>query len=110
MLLKFLSQILMMAGLGTMVYLFARTLPRLSDLPPKDAFPKEHPFSRHLEKIDGWLKKAAEKHLRRSGITLLKLENFVNKKIGALKKEAENNAPENGNVFSKEKDDEKSAS
>lgn len=92
----------MMAGLGTMVYVFARTLPRLSDLPPKSAFPKEHPLSRHLEKIDGWLKKAAEKYLRRSGIALLKLENFVNKKIGALKKEAENIAPESNGIFSKQ--------
>ena len=109
MLLKFLSQILMMVGLGTMVYLFARTLPRISDLPPKNVFPEDHPFSRHLEKIDGWLKKTAEKYLRRSGIALLKLENFVNKKIGALKKETENSAPENSSIFSKEEKKEESA-
>ena len=87
--LKFISHITMMVGLGAILYLFARALPRINDneIQGRKSLIKTHIIFHYAEKIDARLKYLSEKSLRRLSLVLLKLENQVNKKLTRLKKE-----------------------
>lgn len=100
--LKFVSHISMMLSLGTILYLFARALPRVNDteIQSRKSFIKTHIIFHYAEKIDTHLKYMGEKTLRRLGLVLLKLENKVNKKLAHIKKE---NTPKESFVIPEEK-------
>lgn len=76
-------------GLGVVVYLLARAVPRVSDTGEPIHAPGA--FDRALrklplEKIDKWLNALFEKILRKVRVMLLKLDNIVNASLGRLKK------------------------
>lgn len=85
---KFIVQLIMMLSLGAILYILARTLPRISDDDFKNK-KTEHPhwLTSYLEKADEWLKAFSEKFLRRARVWILKLDNFVAQKLKGFKKE-----------------------
>ena len=85
--LKFILEILIMLSLGAILYIIARVMPRIDDRELATVTLKTHWIAVYIEKIDRRLKSILEKTLRRSGIVILKLDNWVNKKLGKLKKE-----------------------
>ncbi|MDP2704085.1 MAG: hypothetical protein Q8P01_02590 [bacterium] len=86
--LAFISQILMMLSLAALLYLIAKTLPRIDENPPKTLSLKEHWVTRRIEDIDQKIKITLEKLLRRIEVVLLKWENKVSKKVHKLKEES----------------------
>lgn len=86
---NFILQILMMLGLGAILYLMARALPRIDDSefnpPPHSA--SSHRLTVYLEKIDEWVNFFLEKFFRKLRLVILKLDNIVSQKLGKLKKE-----------------------
>ena len=85
---KFIIQLVMMLSLGSILYIIARALPRISDDDLKNK-KTNHPhwFISYLEKADEWLKAFSEKFLRRARVWILKLDNFVARKLSMFKKE-----------------------
>lgn len=80
---EFILQIILILSAGTMVYMFARALPRIEGgevLPPSkiwlrlEAAVKSLP----LQKIDAFLNGILEKFLRKARVVVMKLENAVN--------------------------------
>ncbi len=90
--LSFVSQILMMLSLAALLYLIAKTLPRIDENPPKTLPLKEHWVTRRIEKIDQRIKITSEKLLRKIEVVLLKWENKVSKKVHKLKEESAKSA------------------
>ena len=90
--LKFISHIITMLSLGTILYIFARALPRIDETEAqgKKIFARNHILFYYLEKIDGYLHSFSEKTLRKTGVVLMKLENKVNKKLTQIKKDSSN--------------------
>ena len=91
--LKFILNNLIMFSLGAILYLVAKTLPKIKD----DALnvlsaPKPHWTTIYLEKFDEWFKVYLEKFLRRIRVWLLKLDNYVSQKLGGFKKESPKDA------------------
>lgn len=86
---KFILNILIMVSLGVILYLVARTLPRIDDRDAGIPTLKTHWFVVYLERFDKKFRYYLEKTLRRSGIIVLKLDNVINKKLSSLKKEGE---------------------
>ena len=87
----------MMLSLGTIVYLAARTLPRIDDREPKKIEREVHWFTIYVEKIDVKLRILIEKLLHRTGRDLLKAESSIQKKIVKIQRETE--AQENKEFF-----------
>ena len=87
---KFIVEMLIMVSLGTILYLLAKTMPRVDDRETDIPSLKTHWIMGYLEKADQKLKFYWEKTLRRSGIVILKLDNTINKKLNRLKKERKN--------------------
>lgn len=85
---KFIVEILIMVSLGTILYLLAKTMPRIDDRESDIPSLKTHWIMIYLEKADQRLKFYWEKTLRRSGIVILKLDNIINKKLSKLKKDS----------------------
>ncbi len=86
---KFILNILIMLSLSTVLYLFARTLPKIDDRKTEIPSFKTHWLMVYLEKFDKKFKFYLEKTLRRTGIIVLKLDNMINQKLSKLKKENE---------------------
>lgn len=84
---KFIVEILIMVSLGTILYLLAKTMPRIDDRESDIPSLRTHWIMIYLEKADQRLKFYWEKTLRRSGIVILKLDNIINKKLNKLKKD-----------------------
>lgn len=86
---SFILEIIMVASLGVVLYLFARALPRVDDVlvSPEDKKLRTHWLTVYLEKADEWLKVVFEKFLRRVKVLLLKLDNIVSKRLNKFKKE-----------------------
>lgn len=88
---NFVLNIVLFAALGAVIYLFARTLPRIDDTKLDPA--KEDALAAHLtssvEKLDSRLKSLFEKILRKVRLIVLKVDNAIGNKIGKLKKEKE---------------------
>ena len=76
-----------MVSLGVILYLVAKTLPRIDDRELDASALKTHWVTTYLEKFDEKFKYYSEKMLRRSGIIILKLDNLINKKLNQLKRE-----------------------
>lgn len=84
---KFILDLAIMVSLAVVLFIFARTLPKIDD---KDitAPKKQTPLMLiYLEKIDERIRSRTEKLLRRFRISILKLDNFVSGKIDNYKKE-----------------------
>ncbi len=88
-----------MVSLGTMIYLVARAMPRVTEIPKiepaKDYFDKlvkKFP----LEKADMLVTLWTEKFLRKLKIVILKLDNLLSKHLSNLKPPAE---PAKPNLF-----------
>ncbi|MDP3725097.1 MAG: hypothetical protein Q8R20_01350 [Nanoarchaeota archaeon] len=92
----FILHILIVLSLGTLLYLIAKTIPRIDDTAPKELSFREHWVTRKVERIDKKIKTSSEKFLRRLGLVLMKWENKVNKKVTRLKEEA---AKEASDIF-----------
>ena len=88
--LKFLSNITAMIGLGIILYLTIKTLPQINDSEitiSKKSLIKSHVVFYYVEKIDDKIKYYSERFLRRFGIVLMKLENHVQKRLLKIKSE-----------------------
>lgn len=94
----------MMLGLAAILFLIAKTLPRIDENPPKTLSLKEHWVTRRIEKIDARIKITSEKLLRRIEVVLLKWENKVSKKVHKLKEESAKTASD---ILKVEKPEEK---
>jgi len=88
MVLRFLLEVLIMVALGVMLYLAARTLPRIDDREEGAAGFRTHWFTVYLEKADERLKTVWEKTLRRAGVAVLRISNNINARLAKLKKES----------------------
>ena len=105
--LTFVSQILMMVSLAAILYLIAKTLPRIDENPPRTLSLKEHWVTRRIEQIDKKIKITSEKLLRRVEVLLLKWENKVSKKVDKLKEESAKTASD---ILKVDKSEEKEGS
>jgi len=103
---NYLLEVLMMASLGLVLYLFARALPRVDDADleakPQPGLP--HWVHGYLEKLDEWLIAAVEKTIRRFRLWILKIDNALSDKLKRFKRDAPkeagfptNEPPKNGN-------------
>ena len=86
----FLLQTIVFASLGLVIFLLARTLPRLSEEVASTEV-KNHYFDRFikklpLEKIDSTLNSFIGKALRRTKIVILKVDNLLNRYLNKNKK------------------------
>lgn len=84
----------MMLSLGAVLYLIAKTLPRIDDTPPKEISLEAHWVSRRLEQMDQKIKFTSEKALRRASVVLLNWQNKVNTRMKALKEDPKKDAPD----------------
>ncbi len=85
----FFLQISLFASLGVIVYMLARTMPRVSDGEEMShntsAFDR---FLRHLplSKIDSRLNELFEKTLRKLKVLVMRIDNFINTHLSKLRK------------------------
>jgi len=101
---KFLSEIIMILALGLVLYLLAKTLPRVDDVEKRsEKVLKIHWFTPLLEKIDERLKILIELFFRRLKVIILKLDNFVSVRLNKIKKDE---SKEVGSVLTEEKTEE----
>ncbi len=86
---SFILEIIIFVSLSVMVYLLARTLPRIDDsVTAKElSILKTHWLMAYLEKFDEWLKIFFEKFLRRVKVWILKFDNVVSERLNRFKKE-----------------------
>jgi len=104
---NFILQTIVMVSLGTMIYLVARAMPRVTETaktePAKDYF-DELMKKLPLEKADMLATLWTEKFLRKLKIVILKLDNFLSKHLKNLKPDSTDIA-EKPNLFEKKEDD-----
>jgi hypothetical protein len=100
MLYNLIFELLLMAGLGLIVYIFASALPRLEDEPADrregrlEKLFKRIPF----DEIDDYLNFWGQKMLRRFKILLMKADNAVTASLDKLSKRGKDNKKQgNGN-------------
>ena len=95
-----------MVSLGGIIYLFARALPRVTDAPipvNRKDYLAELMKKLPLEKADAWFAQLFGKFLRKSKITILKLDNLLTKHINSLRKD--NSSIDRPNLFEKKEDE-----
>lgn len=84
---EILLQSFIVIGLGIMIYLVARALPRIDDndleAPARRA--GDNRLTLYLEKIDVWLKSFLEKFLRRLRLVIFKVDNALSERLKKLK-------------------------
>lgn len=86
--LRFILQTVIMIALAAVVYLMAEALPRISDEEVADMKARKSTrLMGYVEKSDVVLRSFWERFLRRMKVWLLQLNNFIEKKLGKLKKE-----------------------
>jgi len=91
-----------MLSLGTMIYLIARTVPKIGDEITEDIISPRNKFDRlfsylRVEKFDAVFNKFVEKLLRKLKLVLMKLDNFTNNYLNKVKKYKMNgNGQKNG--------------
>lgn len=84
----FILQIIVTFALALMIYLVARALPRVSELPapaPKRDYVGEVIKRIPFKKIDDFLNSLAAKLLRKAKVFVLKLDNLISGYLGKLK-------------------------
>ena len=95
---NFILQIFIMVSLGTVVFLVARILPRISEteaaIAPraKVSWLSSIPF----EKIDAAVNAFSEKMLRKIKLILMKMDNTVSRQLKNFKKDGNSGNGENG--------------
>lgn len=99
---EFISQIIMMLSLGVILYLVARSLPRITE-DSSPSIQKAGWLTINLEKADKWLKSLLEKFLRYFNVQLLKISNGINRKLSRFKKE-ETHSQNGSDLFSQKKE------
>ena len=90
-----------MVSLGVVVFLVARTLPRIKETKTDAnvAYPKNNWWdSLPLEKIDAVINSFSEKTLRKIKLILMKTDNMVSKQLNKFKKNDDNGNNGNGLV------------
>lgn len=85
---KFALDIVVVLSLGVILYLFARALPRISEIADdtRDEKIRTHHLSMYAERVDEWLKVFFEKFLRRAKVWIMKLDNTVSERLNRFKK------------------------
>lgn len=83
---KIILNSLILLSLSFVLYVIARALPRIEENPAGVPVLKEHWTSKYLEKADVWAQAHLEKFLRRAKIWILKLDNYVSKRLSSFKK------------------------
>lgn len=71
-----------------MLYILARTMPRIDDTVLENMSLESPWLNRRIEELDEKIKIISEKWLRRLNITLLKIYNSTHKKLAKMKKES----------------------
>ncbi|MFA5099087.1 MAG: hypothetical protein WC461_02660 [Candidatus Paceibacterota bacterium] len=107
---NFLLQIVIMAGLGVMIYLIARAAPRVGDdiaHDVKDHLSKLDKIFSHdkFEKFDVLFNNLVEKSLRKFKLLLMKLINLTNDYLNTVKKYKNNGGktgPERPSLFERQ--------
>jgi len=84
---KFILEIIIFLSLGFILYLAAKTLPRISESDTDLSSARSRWFTLYLEKIDEWLEFFLEKILRRVRVLIMKLDNVITKQLNRFKKE-----------------------
>lgn len=85
---NFILQILIFLSLGLIIYLFAKAAPRVSDEPvperlnPFDKLMTKIPMAKIDENINSFL----SKFLRKFKVVVMKVDNFINDRLGKLTK------------------------
>lgn len=84
----FILDIIVVISLGVILYLIARTLPRVSEVADDtlEQRIRTHRLSMYVERVDEWLKVFSEKFLRRAKVWILKLDNTVSEQLNRFKK------------------------
>ena len=88
---NFVLQILMFSSLGLIIYLFARAVPRVgeAEAPRGSGFFDKLMAKLPMAKIDKSLDSFFAKFLRKLRVVIMKLDNFINHRLGKLKKKEE---------------------
>lgn len=84
--LRFIIQTLIMLSLGAMLYLMAKALPRVEDENQDAVRMSQSKIMAYVERFDEIFKVSLEKALRRLRVWLLRLDNFISKKLNRFKK------------------------
>lgn len=87
---NFILQIFIMVSLGTIIFLVARTLPRITETETVNIENKKRISwlsNFPLEKIDALINSFLEKTLRKIKLILMKLDNFVSRQLNKFKKD-----------------------
>ena len=84
---NFIIDLVIVVALGTILYLIARVLPRISDKSNTDSELKTPRALVYLEKADRKLKKNSEKFLRRVRVIILKFDNHLSNRLSKFKKD-----------------------
>ncbi len=89
--LNFVLQILVFSSLGLVIYLIARAVPSMPENlePPRKANLVDRVMAKiPMAKIDERLNYFLAKFLRRSRVVTMKMDNFINDRLGKISKKA----------------------
>lgn len=103
---SFILDMVIMLSLGAVLYLVARTLPRVNDVEFEESEVRPHWVTVYLEKIDEKFQAVYEKFLRRFRVWIMKLDNSVSEKLGKFKKESDKNSGLNFGLGEDKKEEE----
>ncbi|GEM_PF-3521166 len=78
---------IILLALSFILYIVAKTLPRVEESPEGAPTVKEHWVGKRIEKVDVWIRSASEKFLRRLRVWLLRLDNYVGKKLTSFRRD-----------------------
>jgi len=84
---KLILNSIILLSLGAILYIVARTLPRIEENPGEMPIFKEHWMAKYIEKADVWFQSVLEKFLRRLRVWILKFDNYVSAKLNAFRKD-----------------------
>ena len=88
---SFFIDLVIVIALGAMLYLVARTLPRISDESSGGPDLKTSKTLMYLERADQRFKKSREKFFRKFRLILMKLDNHLSNRLTSFKKESDKN-------------------
>ena len=84
---KLILNSIILLSFSVIIYIVAKTLPRVEEKPEEGPILKEHWVAKYIERADAWFQSALEKFLRRLRVWVLKFDNYVGKKLGSLRKD-----------------------
>jgi len=101
---NFILQTIVMVSLGTMIYLVARTLPRVDEtviVERKNNYIDKLIKRIPLEKADAFVSMVMEKFLRKFKVLVLKLDNLLTKHLQNLRPQQGTDKMARPNIFEK---------